>query len=367
MQVANPNPNQDLLLSQPTDTVSGLAWSPVPQGGGNAPIIHHLAASTWDGNLLFYQVGLDGQFQPAQTAAHKAPVLDVAWALDGSKVFTASCDKTVMSWDFGGNQGVQVAAHDDCVKFVKHVNTANGQYLVTGGWDNALKWWDGRAQQPVEVVDMKGPAHTASFNEQLGVVCTGNRRILIFDLRKGLTPVLDIESPLKYATRSVSVFGNPEGFALGSIEGRIQLHYINLDAATPAAMQVTTKCFSYKYHRDPPSTASLPTIVHSVNSITAFKDDIFVTGGSEGQIAWWNKTSRTKLAEFARHPSPITAMAFSPDLNLFAYAAGYDWHKGIEYNNQKTYPNALIVHAVTENDLKEKNPATAKTTGTLRR
>lgn len=29
---------------------------------------------------------------------------------DGSKVFSASCDNTVMSWDFGGQQGTQVAA-----------------------------------------------------------------------------------------------------------------------------------------------------------------------------------------------------------------------------------------------------------------
>ena len=81
MQAADPNPNKDLLLAQPTDTVSGLAWNPAPQAAAGAPVVNQLAASTWDGNLLFYQVSHDGQFQAAQTAAHKAPVLDVAWAL----------------------------------------------------------------------------------------------------------------------------------------------------------------------------------------------------------------------------------------------------------------------------------------------
>lgn len=81
MQAADPNPNKDLLLAQPTDTVSALAWNPAPQAAAGAPVINQLAASTWDGNLLFYQVSPDGQFQAAQTAAHKAPVLDVAWAL----------------------------------------------------------------------------------------------------------------------------------------------------------------------------------------------------------------------------------------------------------------------------------------------
>jgi hypothetical protein len=90
MQVANPNPNGDLLLGQPTDTVSALAWSPVPLGGGNTELIHLLAASTWDGNLLFYKVGLGGNFEAAQTAAHKAPILDVAWALVRDRISSST-------------------------------------------------------------------------------------------------------------------------------------------------------------------------------------------------------------------------------------------------------------------------------------
>jgi len=270
-----------------------------------------------------------------------------------------------MSWDFGGNTPVQVAAHDQPVKFVRHVDTVGGPLLVTGGWDNALKWWDGRQPNPVSVVDMKAPAHCASFNGRMGVVCTGGRRILIFDVSKGPEPILDIESPLKYATRSCSVFANADGFALGSIEGRIQIHYINLDATSAATAQLLQQCFSYRYHRDVPQHHGQPTIVHSINALGAYKDEVFITAGSDGQVTWWNKKTRTKLGEFARHPSPITCMALSPDLNLFAYSAGYDWHKGIEYNDPKVYPSALLVHAVTQTDLTEK--PTTKTTTTGRR
>ena len=225
---------------------------------------------------------------------------------------------------------------------------------MTGGWDGALKWWDGRAAQPIQVVDMKAPAHCASFRDKMGVVCTTNRRIMVFDLSKGADPLLEFESPLKYATRSVSVFAKADGFALGSIEGRIQIHYINLDASSASTAQVLNKCFSYKYHRDTPRHSGQPTIVHSINAIAGFQDDIFITAGSEGLVTWWNKNTRVKLGEFNRHPSPITSLAVSPDGNLLAYAAGYDWHKGIEFNDPKTYPPALLVHAVTDVDLKEK-------------
>lgn len=77
---ANPNPNGDLLLGQPGDTVSAVAWSPVAQQSGNEAV-HLLAASCWDGNLLFSRVSTSGQFEATQAAAHKAPILDVAWAM----------------------------------------------------------------------------------------------------------------------------------------------------------------------------------------------------------------------------------------------------------------------------------------------
>jgi hypothetical protein len=38
---------------------------------------------------------------------------------------------------------------------------------------------------------------------------------------KGYDPVEVIESPLRFATTSISVFGDGKGFAIGSIEGRV--------------------------------------------------------------------------------------------------------------------------------------------------
>lgn len=44
-------------------------------------------------------------------------------------------------------------------------------------------------------------------------------------------PLQKIDSPLKYQHRTVCIFkdkqNQPTGFALGSIEGRVAIHYIN--------------------------------------------------------------------------------------------------------------------------------------------
>ena len=49
------------------------------------------------------------------------------------------------------------------------------------------------------------------------------------------TTVQNVENPLKYQHRCISIFkekqGQPLGFAVGSIEGRVAIQHIN--AATP--------------------------------------------------------------------------------------------------------------------------------------
>jgi mRNA export factor len=44
-------------------------------------------------------------------------------------------------------------------------------------------------------------------------------------------PVTLRESPLKYATSSISVFGDGKGYAIGSIEGRCGI--VNIDLRNP--------------------------------------------------------------------------------------------------------------------------------------
>lgn len=58
---------------------------------------------------------------------------------DGSKIFTASCDKTAMVWDLGSNQMTQIAAHDAPIKTIHHIKASNYTCVMTGSWDKTLK------------------------------------------------------------------------------------------------------------------------------------------------------------------------------------------------------------------------------------
>lgn len=58
---------------------------------------------------------------------------------DGSKVFMASCDKTVKAWDLASNQAIQVAAHDAPIKSCHFIKAPNYQAVMTSSWDKTIK------------------------------------------------------------------------------------------------------------------------------------------------------------------------------------------------------------------------------------
>ena len=71
---------------------------------------------------------------PGRTA-----IIALSFVQDGTKVFTASCDKTVKGWDLGSGQQIQVGQHDAPVRTVDWVKAPNYTCIMTGSWDKTLK------------------------------------------------------------------------------------------------------------------------------------------------------------------------------------------------------------------------------------
>ena len=154
--------------------------------------------------------------------------MSCAWSGDGTKCFSGGADKTVKMIDLAaGGQTMSFVAHDQAVKSMRWVSTANFQALVTGSWDKTLKYWDLRSPQPMATVQLPERCYSMDSVGDLLVVGTAERHILVFNLANPASPFKTIQSPLKWQTRTVSCFPNGTGFAVGSIEGRVGLQYIN--------------------------------------------------------------------------------------------------------------------------------------------
>lgn len=128
----------------------------------------------------------------------------------------------------GATVAQQVAAHDQpirCVRFFDAPNT-NAQMLVTGSWDKTIKYWDLRQSTAVATVQCQERVYTLDVKNKLLVVGTADRYINVINLNEPTKFYKTLQSPLKWQTRVVSCFTDASGFAVGSIEGRCAIQYV---------------------------------------------------------------------------------------------------------------------------------------------
>lgn len=189
----------------------------------------------------------------------------------------------------GGTQAQQVAAHDQPIRSVQSIMYNGSPMLVTGSWDKTVKYWDLRQQAPVATLDTKERVYSMDVrgNEML-VVGTADRWIHVVDLKTPTAFFKSVQSPLKWQTRVVSTFTDGTGYAVGSIEGRCAIQYID--------EKDQSNNFSFKCHRQTPPNDRNTSNVYSVNAISFHpQHGTFSTAGSDGTFHFWDKDAKHRL------------------------------------------------------------------------
>lgn len=228
------------LTNPPDDSISDICFSPQTE---------HLAVASWDKKVRIYEILAQGVSEGKALYEHEQPVLSCCWSKvsspivsiekspilrsnpqDGTKVVSGGADKAARMLDLnsGQNVGTQVAAHDQAVRCVRFVEVP-GQatpVLVTGSWDKTIKYWDLRQATPVGSVSCQERVYSMDVINKLLVVATADRYINIINLDKPMEFYKTMQSPLKWQTRVVSCFTDASGFAVGSIEGRCAIQYV---------------------------------------------------------------------------------------------------------------------------------------------
>uniref|UniRef100_T1JGF8 Uncharacterized protein n=1 Tax=Strigamia maritima TaxID=126957 RepID=T1JGF8_STRMM len=349
------NPMKDLeVASAPEDSVSCLSFSPaiLPQ--------NILIAGSWDNNVRCWEVQSNGQTVPKAQQSHQGPVLDVAWSDDATKVFSASCDKTVKMWDLNSNQQIQVAQHDAPVKSVHWVKAPNYTCVMSSSWDKTIKvwvfgvvlvvlFWDTRTPNPMLSLNLPERCYCVDVCYPMAIAGTAGRGLIVYQLEGQPQEFKRIDSPLKFQHRCVSIFldkkNAPTGFALGSVEGRVAIHYVN--------PQNPKDNFTFKCHRSN-GTSNGYQDIYAVNDISFHPvHGTLSTVGSDGRFSFWDKDARTKLKTSEQMDQSITCCCFNARGEIFAYAVSYDWSKGHEYYNPQK-KNSIFLHPCYD-ELKPRN------------
>lgn len=327
----NYNPNKDAELgSPPSDGISSLHFSPTAG---------YLAVTAWDNQVRCYEVQANGQSQPKAAFASPAPPLCSTWSADGSKIFSAGCDKEAKMWDLQSNSQQTVAKHDAPIRHIHFFNNM----IVTGSWDKTLRYWDLRQANPIHTQQLPERVYGMDVRHPLLVVGLANRRIQIFNLSNPQTVYKEIDSPLKYQTRCITCFPDSTGYLVGSIEGRVAVHHVEDN--------MQSKNFTFKCHRDQSGDG-----IFAVNSIEFHPvHGTFVTAGSDGQYNFWDKDSKQRLKAMAKGTHPIPCAGYNKDGTIYAYAASYDWSEGHAKHQAATAKNYVLLHQPQDSEVKSRN------------
>ena len=252
-----------------------------------------------------------------------------------------------------GAPAQQVAAHEKEIRCARFVDVPGQQtpVLVTGSWDKTIKYWDLRQSNPVASINCQDRVYTMDSKDKLLVIGTAERYINVINLDKPGEFYKTMTSPLKWQTRVVACFTDATGFAVGSIEGRCAIQYIE--------EKDKNSNFSFKCHRQAPPNQRDVSNVYSVNSINFHPvQGTFSTAGSDGTFHFWDKDAKNRLKGYPEVGGTISTTAFNRSGSIFAYAVSYDWSKGFSANTPQL-PNKVMLHAVVGDECKPR-PKTGK-------
>ena len=335
------------------DTIQQIRFYPGKSSNMLATCGWDSAIRVWQYNYSLMNNGAQIQTNLVFNTKQEDPLLSLCWKGEQFNIISGCANGSIFDVDLNTATTNIIGKHELGVKQVAWVNNLN--VVLSAGWDGKLNFWDTRQPNPILSFSMDRKIFTMSLSFPLLVVGMNDRQVAYFNLNKlqmnEFKPEVIFESHLKHQTRCISTFPDATGYAIGSIEGRVAIKYVDLNKMPNIAHDTKTMStnddFAFRCHR-------IESEVYPVNDI-AFNQPYgtFCTGGGEGSWTIWDKDSRSRLKSGNfQNRCPITALDYSPNGDILAYAAGYDWAKGIGFEN--TFQPQIKLHYCTDLDKKKK-------------
>jgi mRNA export factor len=336
--------NVDKPDNQPQDTVSAMIWAPNPS-------VRYLAAASWDSKVRIYEATASGMSKALVAKGAFGvddPLLSLAWSTDMASMYAGCTNNTVKKIDVSTGQAMNVGMHDAGVKDVYWVESQG--WVVSLSFDKTMRVWDCKQQQPIAGFNLGHKAFCSDMLFPYLFVGLSDEKVLLVDFNNLAAlqkQQLDyIDSPLGQGSQltSISLFSDGSGVGMGSFDGRANLSQFQKDGMSGKIK--LNSIMTFKCHK-----TESPQVLYPVHSIGFHpKSKYFVyTAGGEGNVFFWDYSSKTKIKGFGYKSQPVTKVRMSPDGALLAYALGYDWCKGIE--GMGSYKTKVCCHIMQESEL----------------
>jgi eukaryotic-like serine/threonine-protein kinase len=272
--------------------------------------------------------------QLAVLSGHRDRVASAAYSPDGTRIVTASADKTARIWDARtGAQLAVLSGHQGRVESAAY--SPDGMRIVTAATDDSIRVWDARTGTPVALLAAPGDRPVSAAFSPDGTRIVGaslNKTARIWDALTGdrLLLLSGHEDALQYAayspdgTRIVTVSRDKTarvwdantGAAISVIGGQSEM-LLSAGFSPDGTQIVTASADKTARTWDVRSGAQLVVLAgHGDRVFSAkFSPDgaRIVTASDDRTARVWDARTGGLLAVFAGHGGFVRSAAFSPD------------------------------------------------------
>jgi WD40 repeat protein len=276
-----PSPIQSLILSGHTSVVVSAVFS--PDGSRIVTASRDKTARLWDGRSGAALATLSG---------HTEDVNSAVFSPDGSRIVTASFDATARLWD--GRDGAALATLSGHTNIVESAAfSPDGSRIVTASGDKTARLWDGRSGAPLATLS----GHTEGVYN--AVFSPDGSRIV--------TASFDTTARL---------WDGRSGAALATLSGHTRM--VSSAEFSPDGSRVVTasgdKTARLWDGRSGAALATLSGHTGAVNSAEFSPDGSrIVTSSGDKTARLWDGRSGAALATLSGHTEFVGSAVFSPD------------------------------------------------------
>lgn len=230
-----------------------------------------------------------------------------------------------------------VGSHDDMATCIGYSNETS--QLITSGFDKKLLFWDMHMEKAsLCSISLDAEVDSMSVSEFNLTVAIG-ASVHLYDLRNFDKPVQSKEAFNGVHIRCVSSIPDAEGFAVGSVDGRVAL-----DISYPSSSNDIRYIF-----RCHPKSKDGRHYLASVNDIafSPLVSGAFVTGDNEGYVTIWDAGSKRRLVELPRYPNSVASLSYNHMGQLLAVASSHTYQEA----NEIEKPPRIFIHKVDSIDI----------------
>ena len=278
---------------------------------------------------------------PLRLLGHTGTIAAVSYSLDGTKILTASADRTARIWD--AQTGAQLTApleHDAAVDSAAF--SPDGKQVVTGSAESKVRIWDAASGKPTSApLNLNGAVVCVSFSPDGKMIAAGtdDGKLRTWNAATG-EPVSPV---VIYHEEVYGIAFNQDGTELLTATGDRKAEF--LDARTGQRLRRMPHgniVFTARFSPDEKLivTASGDSSARIWNAQTgvptgvvlqhgfrvqsaAFNNDAsrVVTASSDHTARVWDVSNGLPITPLLQHPAPVGRVSFSPDGSLVATVA----------------------------------------------